>query len=84
MASALIEELKTVATEPKRSQIEHAEGSSWASLAAEEDPHGRGIVTLLVEAGGEGGGGGRGGGIGGKRGGVGVGVINSEDNGRIR
>ena len=35
-------------------------GSSWAALAAEEDPQGRGIGTLLVEAGagGEGGGGG--------------------------
>ena len=43
MASALIEELKTVATEAKRSQIEDAVGSSWAALAAEEDPQGRGI-----------------------------------------
>ena len=57
MASALIEELKIVATEAKRSQIEDAVGSSWAALAAEEDPQGRGIGTLLVEAGagGEGG-----------------------------
>ena len=39
MASALIEKLKTVATEAKRSQIEDAVGScSWAALAAEEDP----------------------------------------------
>ena len=60
MASALIEELKTVATEAKRSQIEDAVGTSWAALAAEEDPQGRGIGTLLVEAGA--GGGGRGGG----------------------
>ena len=59
MASALLEELKIVATEAKRSQIEDAVGSSWAALAAEEDPQGRGIGTLLVEAGaGEGGGGG--------------------------
>ena len=59
MASALIEELKIVATEAKRSQIADAVGSSWAALAAEEDPQGRGIGTLLVEAGtgGEGGGG---------------------------
>ena len=61
MASALLEELKIVATEAKRSQIEDAVGSSWAALAAEEDPQGRGIGTLLVEAG-AGGGGGRGGG----------------------
>ena len=59
MASALLEELKIVATKAKRSQIEGAVGSSWAALAAEEDPQGRGIGTLLVEAG-AGGGGGRG------------------------
>ena len=35
MASALIEELKIVATEAKRRQIEDAVGSSWAALAAE-------------------------------------------------
>ena len=49
-------------------------GSSWAALAAEEDPQGRGIGTLLVEAGA---GGGWGGGegrerSGGERGGLGV------------
>ena len=71
MASALLEELKIVATEAKRSQIEDAVGSSWAALAAEEDPQGGGIGTLLVEAG-AGGGGGRGGG-GGERGGGGRG-----------
>ena len=60
MASALLEELKIVATEAKRSQIEDAVGSSWAALAAEEDSQGRGIGTLLVEAG-AGGGGGEGG-----------------------
>ena len=60
MASALIEELKIVATEAKRSQIEDTVGSSWAALAAEEDPQGRGIGTLQVEAGaGRGGGRGR-------------------------
>ena len=75
MASALIEELKIVATEAKKSQIEDAVGSSWAALAVKEDPQGRGIGTLLVEAG-EGGGweggwrggrgaGGRGGSVGG-------------------
>ena len=60
MASALLEELKIVATEAKRSQIEDAVGSSWATLAAEEDPQGRGMGTLLVEAGAGGGGGGGG------------------------
>ena len=69
MASALLEELKIVAIEAKRSQIEDAVGSSWAALAAEEDPQGRGIGTLLVEAG-AGGGGGRGGGGGEGRGGA--------------
>ena len=59
MASALIEELKIVATEVKRSEIEDAVGSSWAALAAEEDPQGRERGILLVEAG-AGGGGGRG------------------------
>ena len=79
MASALIEELKTVATEAKRSQIKDAVGSSWAALAMEEDPQGRGIGTLLVEAG-AGGGEGRGG-----RGwDVGAGVLDSENNARIR
>ena len=60
MTSALLEELNIVATEAKRSQIEDAVDSSWAALAAEEDPQGRGIGTLLVEARarGEGGGGG--------------------------
>ena len=86
MASALIEELKIVATEAKISQIEDAVGSSWAALAAEEDPQGRGIGTLLVEAGAGGGGGeGRGErGAGGRGGGVGAGVLDSENNGRIR
>ena len=83
MASALLEELKIVATEAKRSQIEDAVGSSWAALAAEEDPQGRGIGTLLVEAG-AGGGGGREGRAGGGGGGVGAGVLDSENNGRIR
>ena len=72
MASALIEELKIVATEAKRTQIEDAVASSWAALAAEEDPQGRGIGTLLVEAG-AGGGRERGGGDRGERGGGGVG-----------
>ena len=70
MASGLIEELKTVATEAKRSQIEDTVDSSWAALATEEDPQGRGIGTLAAEAGAEGGGGG---GERGGRGGGGVG-----------
>ena len=40
-----------MATEAKITQIEDAVGSSWAALAAEEDPQGRGIGTQLVEAG---------------------------------
>ena len=60
MALALIEELKIVATEAKKSQIEDAVGNSWPALAAEEDPQGRGIGILLVEAGAGGGGGGEG------------------------
>ena len=57
MASARIEELKTVATKANRSQIKDAVGSSWAALAAEEDPQGRGIGTLQVKTGVRGGGG---------------------------
>ena len=60
-----------MATEAKRSQIEDAVGSSWAALAAEEDPQTRGMGTLLVEAGAGGGGGGGGGGEGEGRGGEG-------------
>ena len=53
-------------------------GSSWAALATEEDPQGREIGTLQqVEAGAGGGGGGGGGGMG-------AGVLDSENNGRIR
>ena len=81
MASALLEELKIVATEAKKSQIEDAVGSSWAALAAEEDSQGRGIGTLLVEAG-EGGRGGRGRGRergGGGRGGRGGGSVGQRE-----
>ena len=49
-----------MAPKAKRSQIEDAVGSSWAALAVEENPQGRGIGTLLVKAG-AGGGKGRGG-----------------------
>ena len=48
MASALLEELKIVATEAKKRQIEDAVGSSWAALTAEEDPQGRRIGTQLI------------------------------------
>ena len=66
MTSALIEELKTVPTEAKGSQLENAVGSSWAALSAEEDSQGGGIGALLAEAGAGGGGaGGKGGGRGG-------------------
>ena len=61
-------------------------GSSWAALAAEENSSGRGIGTLLVEAGaggwGEEGRGGRG--VRGRGGGVEAGVLDSENNWRIR
>ena len=86
MTSALIEELKIVATEAKRSQIQDAVDSSWAALAAEEDPQGRGIGTLPVKAGAgieRGGAEGRRRG-GGREGGVGAGVLDSDNNGRIR
>ena len=77
MASARIEELKIVATKAKRTQIKDAVGSSWTALAADEDLQGRGMGTLLVEAGAGGGGGGgerreRGRGERGGRGGGGV------------
>ena len=39
-----------MATEVKRGKIEDAVGSSLEALAAEEDPQGRGIGTLIVEA----------------------------------
>ena len=56
-------------THTHTSQIEEAVSSSWAALAAEEDPQGRGIGTPLVEAGAErGGGDARGGGTWGRGG----------------
>ena len=75
MASALIEELKTVATEAKRNQIVDPVGISWVALAAEEDPQGRGKGTLPGEAGAGGGGGGRGGGRG---------CVEQREHGKIR
>ena len=87
MASALLEELKTVVAKVKINQIEDAVGSSRVALAVEEDSQGRGRDILLVGAG-AGGGRGRDGGEGkergwGERGGGGTGVLNSENNGRI-
>ena len=82
MASALIEELKIVATEAERSQIENVSGSLWTTLAMEEDPRRRGTGTLLSkgekeEEGWEG----RGGrGAGGRGGCVGPGISNNENN----
>ena len=55
MATSLLEELKTVATEVKRSQIEDAVGSSWVTLAVEDDSQWSGIGTLLVQTGAGGG-----------------------------
>ena len=50
MGPALLDKLKTVATEVKKNQIEDAVGSSCAALAVEENPQGRRIETLLVQA----------------------------------
>ena len=41
MASALIGELKTLATEVGKCDMEDVVGTSWAALAAGEDPHAR-------------------------------------------
>ena len=57
MTSALLEELNTVAIKIKRSQIKDTEGNSWGAMAVVEDPQGRGIEALLVDAGAERGGG---------------------------
>ena len=51
MASALLEELSTVATDIKESQIKYAVGASWAALEAKEGPQGKQIGTLRVETG---------------------------------
>ena len=50
MASALIDKLKTLATEVERCDMEDVVGTS-AALAAGEDPHARGLGALLVEVG---------------------------------
>ena len=82
MASAFLGELKAVVTKVKRRQIEDEVGSSCAALVTEEDPQGRGVGTLLVEAREEGGGG-RGGGER-RDGGAGRwGVLKSDKNVRI-
>ena len=74
MASALTEELKAVATEAKRSQINYAMGSSWTALAAEEDPQGRETVYWSKREQEEGGGG-----DGGERGGSGGGGVGQRE-----
>ena len=84
MASALIEELKNVATEAKRSQIEDAAGSSSSALAAEEDPQGRGTGNSTSRSGSRRRGGGERKRGGGEREGLGAVVLDSENNGRIR
>ena len=67
MASALLEELKIVATEAKRSQIEDAVGSSWGCPSGGRGPskervrNSTGRIGEQEERGGEGGGGGGGG-----------------------
>ena len=54
MASALLEELKAVASEVKRSQLEDEVGASWAAMA-EEGTQGKGIGTLVEAGAGRGG-----------------------------
>ena len=51
MASTLFEELKTVATEVKKSQPEDAVVDSWVAATAKDHSQVRGIGTLLIEAG---------------------------------
>ena len=53
--SALIDELKTMSAEVGKSKLDDVVGASWAALAAGEDPHRKGIGTLLVEVGATGG-----------------------------
>ena len=69
----LLKELKTVATEFKRSQIEDEVGGLWAALAAEEDTQRRETGALLVV------------GVGaeGREGREESGGLNNENNGRI-
>ena len=43
--------LKPVVTEVTRRQNEDAVGASWPALVAEDEPQGRGIGNLMVEAG---------------------------------
>ena len=86
MASALLK-LKPWPSKSKEAKIEDAVDSSWAALAAEGHPQGRGIGTLLVEAGaGQGRGVGaerRGGRANGRRDRGGAGALSNENTGRI-
>ena len=79
MASAFLEEPKTVATDVERSRIKGAMESSWVALSAEEDPQGRGIGALLVEAGTGGGKGRREVGSGRETGGLGGGDVEQRE-----
>ena len=75
MALVLLEHLKTVVTEVARSQKQDAVGPSRTALVTQEDSQERNIGALMVKAGG-------------KRGrdvaGAGTGVLNNENNRRIR
>ena len=51
MASARISELKTLAAEVGKSDMADVVGTSWAAQEGDEDPHARGLETLLVEVG---------------------------------
>ena len=51
IASELIEDLKYLATEVKKNQIEDAVGTSWAALAVEQDLQGREIRDFTGRAG---------------------------------
>ena len=81
MASSLLKELKAMATEVKKSQIDDSMGSSWETLSVEEDSQGKGLRTLLLKVGA---GGGRGRGGQDVRGGWVSEVLNSKNNGRTR
>lgn len=51
IASARVHELKMLAEEVEKCDIEEVVGTPSAVLAVSEDPHARGLKTLLVEAG---------------------------------
>ena len=53
MASVLLEELRAVVAEVRRSQIEDVVVSLWGALVAEEDTQEKGRGTLLFKPGAE-------------------------------